>query len=383
MNIRIQNKTIKDEVVKLGKSDLIHFITNAKLERCNVEFRTSGQHIVISNATFKDCTIKATPPLNGFQFHGARFENCEFTGTFRGCGFGPRTNLKDWKFGRIRNCSFEDCILDHCSFFSDDANTLRWPGWPHVILLDPLQNTPDWDATPFPPDAKLELGFVDTNVVPMYREIKVETYYLPRQWKGGDPEEIWALIQDKPYATFPGKELKPRAGKSVVDRLTRKYRVKVIDKKKEQEERNRWRALYFARLVSVSPLLSKKCNLEFDIGFLQKKVPDAPSSVIATIPCDVESHRNLAKILNVAGPGKFIIRAVNESGDGLCIKGNRKEFGTMNLPTRKVEYSLPGGGQLDVKKLDRAQAQYWASDYLAECDAIEESLKRLSKKTQK
>lgn len=92
---------------------------------------------IISLATLENCRVVAIEQQRDFDFFSARFIVCKFEGTFSGISFGNRGGGEAlFGFGSVRGCDFSEATLDGCRFFNTDVSTLRFPVWPHVVLLD-------------------------------------------------------------------------------------------------------------------------------------------------------------------------------------------------------------------------------------------------------
>lgn len=358
MSIEIRNATVRDQTIRLDRSDLIHCIMDSTLVGCRVEFRASGRYVDIFRTTFVNCTIVASPKLTAYQFDGARFDRCIFEGTFRNCDFGARPEETS-RFGSVQECSFARAKLDRCAFFGASVATLEWPTWPHIVVLDPLLNLADWDATPFPPSADLQLGYIDSDEWPAGKAMRAMVYHLPSQGKTGDPEEIWSLVQDKPYVTFPGKTAKPRASAEVVASVREANTLKIQAVQEQDEALRGWGGLYFARLQDVVSYAAGVCCLRFDTSYLLKRVPDAPSAVNVTFACEVPAFAAIQKFIKAVEAGKFIVRAVDNDGGGLSMRGQRKSMGVLKIPTARATFTTSDGSALNQESFGEFLERYW------------------------
>lgn len=359
MSIDLKNSTVHGQTILLDKSDRVHFIMDSTLVGCRVEFRTSGRHVIISRSTFVNCTVVASPKLTAYQFHGSRFEKCTFDGTFRHCEFGARQERESSRFGSVQECSFAHAKLDGCTFSGGSVASLEWPGWPHIVVLDPLLNLADWEATPFPPSAGFWLGYIDSEEWPAGKVLRAKVYHLPSQFKTGDPEEIWPLVQDKPYVTFPGKAAKPRASAEVIATIRDANASKIQAEQDQNEALRGWAGLYFARLQRVVNPTEGVCVLEFDTSYLLKRVPEAPSTVHVTFACEASALAALQEFIRTVGSGKFIVRAIDNDGAGVSMRGQRKTLGVLRIPTARATFTTPDGAALDPEVFGGFMTRYW------------------------
>jgi hypothetical protein len=110
----------------------------------------------------EDCEIIAVKPLKNHRFLQARFIRCHFKGTFFGVDFGHLENqappFERDEFGRVEQCDFTQARLEGCRFFNTDISTLKFAGWPHVVIPDPHLRAQDVDKVQWP--GKLRI-FID------------------------------------------------------------------------------------------------------------------------------------------------------------------------------------------------------------------------------
>jgi hypothetical protein len=350
---------ISDHLIRWGTSDEVHFIKQSTLQHCNVEIRTPGKYLVISDSNFTDCTVVARPRLTAYQFHGARFYRTTFRGRFRHCDFGARKEDERWQFGVVAESSFQDAILDNCTLFGGGIESITWPAWPHFVVLEPLHHLKDWESTPFPPDANLSLAHIDSPEWPAGKDIRAVVFHLPSQWKSGDPEDIWSLIQDKPYVTFPHKELKKRVDAGTVQAIADTNKQARAEVEKQRDLILPWRGLYLAKLDALDVSAAGELHLRFDTRFLQRRLPDAPPAVILALHTDQEVIDALRARMQELGATKFLVRGLELDGDTVVLKGQRKALGTIRVPAGPVQFLLPDGSPLAAGALSDYQSRYW------------------------
>ncbi len=133
----------RDEVVFLGP-DLI-------LSQCHICLTISSKALMIVSTRFEQCTIQAKRRLVNVQWCNAWIEKSTFRGMLAGCDFGTWPEGYCDLSGGIRDCNFEEAVLDGCRFFGNQVETLNWPAWPCFVIPSPKQTAVrlaklDWPA---------------------------------------------------------------------------------------------------------------------------------------------------------------------------------------------------------------------------------------------
>lgn len=146
----LEEKTI---VMSEAEGDCDTFV-NSTLTCGTLKFAESRGWSATGGSTFIDCEIIAVKRRKNTQFFDTRFIRCHFKGTFFGVDFGHLENqappFERDEFGRAEHCDFSQARLDGCRFFNTDISTLKFPGWPHVVIPDPHSRAQEIDKVSWP-----------------------------------------------------------------------------------------------------------------------------------------------------------------------------------------------------------------------------------------
>jgi hypothetical protein len=217
--IKIQGGNVRGKTLELGNHEQHDLISGGTfLHNCVLDIR--GAEFSLVDTNLLNCRINVQQCISNMRFPETVFENCIFEGEFVDCSFGFRRGESKSPNAYYRKCDFTRANLHLCRFFGGDVDTVLWPPWPNIALLNPRQNKQDWLSIPFP-DELNELKSVVTdealsanadeqgkeraNVVdnaPLAITVDLARY------KATDPEFIWTLIQNKTYIAFDGNDQK-------------------------------------------------------------------------------------------------------------------------------------------------------------------------------
>lgn len=151
---KIRDQHLTGETVVLSEKDNdCHGLVGCTFSSGTLKLtrQSSKWPVGIVNTTVQDSDVIAAKPQKAYQLFRARFLNCRFHGVFSGVDFGhtDRSQLGE-NFGSIEGCDFTDATLDGCRFFNVDASTLRFPAWPHVVMLEPRKRLAEAAAMQWP-----------------------------------------------------------------------------------------------------------------------------------------------------------------------------------------------------------------------------------------
>lgn len=133
----IRDQSLAGESVILSEGECAGFVESS-LRDGTLKLAQSKGAAIISLSTFTSCDVIAVKRQRDFDFFSARFISCKFEGTYSGISFGREGRGEPlYDFGSVEHCDFTEAILDGCRFVNVDASTLKFPGFPHVIVLDP------------------------------------------------------------------------------------------------------------------------------------------------------------------------------------------------------------------------------------------------------
>jgi len=201
VTIEIKGGNTRGETVEIGNHDGGDSIYGgAFLHKCIVEIR--GSNFSIKDANFLDCRINVHEELKDIRFLEAVFERSVFTGSFVACRFGYRRGESETPNAYYRNCDFSDASLDRCDFFVGDIDSITWPRWPNLTILNPRRSLQDWRSIKFPEEfASLrELDLV--NETPGCDNEPQAIVIDLKRFGEVDLEAIKSLVQSKAYVLF-------------------------------------------------------------------------------------------------------------------------------------------------------------------------------------
>lgn len=109
---------------------------------------------LLLQSTFIESEVIAVKMQKNCPLLSARFIRCHFKGTFFGVDFGHLENqappFERDEFGRVEHCDFTQARLEGCRFFNTDISTLKFAGWPQVVIPDPHLRAQDVDKVQWP-----------------------------------------------------------------------------------------------------------------------------------------------------------------------------------------------------------------------------------------
>lgn len=147
--IEIVGGNTRNETLELGNhEDTDAVYGGAFLVNCDVNF--CGINFEIVDANFLNCRINAKVPIENVHFLESVFERTAISGSFVACSFGFRRGVSKSPNAYYRNCDFSSAVLDQCLFFTGDTETVIWPKWPNITILNPRQNQRDFASIVFP-----------------------------------------------------------------------------------------------------------------------------------------------------------------------------------------------------------------------------------------
>lgn len=146
----IRGQQLTGETVVLSDRECAGFVESTLTNGTLTLAQTKGAAI-ISLGTLENCRVVAVKRQRDFDFFSARFIGCQFEGTYSGISFGSKGGGDAlFDFGSVQGCDFTNATLDDCRFFNADVSTLRFPSWPHVVMLEPRNRLADAAAMDWP-----------------------------------------------------------------------------------------------------------------------------------------------------------------------------------------------------------------------------------------
>jgi hypothetical protein len=150
---RRQGERIERRAIEIGKGKFQDFITNSCLVECELRILCGASHVNLFESTFEGCTFKPRREMKNLRLTGMKFSRCAFLGKYTGCRFGDLDESDD---SDVRDCDFSQANLFHlCDFLRGvDVDSLRWPGWPHVVVADLPRSRQDWVRLELPEELR-------------------------------------------------------------------------------------------------------------------------------------------------------------------------------------------------------------------------------------
>lgn len=338
--------SIEEQDIALGKD--VHWVgRGAHLKNCFIDIRGSGRRFSLVDCTLEDCTIKTRRPLNDVQFRETRFLSCRFEGTYRGCEFGGFP-FEDYPQvgGAARRCDFSSATMDACRF-GIDCEENRWPGWPHIVFLDPPKHEAQWQSLPLCLSLKWQV-FQDLNSAqPDFVTACVQNLEMldPQV----DPESSWPYIQELPWLTFAGKASKPR--------------VEMPEAPPPQYEAPRPLVHTFINEGWLEEVRwhEDSCQLLFDMtrAVARSCLPDRLVLQLDGFVSGEWLVNGEERPLDDLPSHQFKVAGFEESEDALIFKGHIKKRGRLRLRCDKVNLLLADQSPVDIDDLSRAIESFW------------------------
>ena len=146
----IRDQRLAHETVVLSEKEC-HGLVSSMFVSGTLRLAQPKHSPVIVQSTVVDSDVIAVKRQKEYRFFKARFVDCRFHGVFSGVDFGRAHDVeRDGDFGGVENCDFTDATLDGCRFVNVDVSTLRFPSWPHVVIVDPYKRAADVEAMQWP-----------------------------------------------------------------------------------------------------------------------------------------------------------------------------------------------------------------------------------------
>lgn len=146
----IRDQKLAHETVVISEKEC-HGLVNSMFVSGTLRLAQPKYSPVIMQSTVVESDVIAVKRQRAYNLFQARFINCRFHGVFSGVDFGRAHDVeRDGDFGGIESCDFTDATLDGCRFVNVDVSTLRFPSWPHVVILEPHKRAADVAAMQWP-----------------------------------------------------------------------------------------------------------------------------------------------------------------------------------------------------------------------------------------
>jgi hypothetical protein len=197
---RIERKTIE-----IGKGKWQDFITASTLVECDLRILCGAGSVNLFDSTFERCTFRPRRELSNLQFTGLMLRDCTFLGKYSGCRFG---NEGPEDAGQVRGCDFSQATLFHLCDFLDgvDVGSLRWPGWPHVVVTDLPRSRRQWLRLKLP----RELRIVQEVIGEDDSLSQAVTLFLPAETDRA--EDLRELLESQSYILIGDRPPPPQRG---------------------------------------------------------------------------------------------------------------------------------------------------------------------------
>lgn len=362
----LEGARVRGETIQIGVHKCVDFIFGGTtLDECVLDIRGSGRSFQLFDAVVRNSRIRTRRTLRSHSFTRVHFENCIFEGHFHSCSWGRRPD-EEHQYAQVTECDFGAANLHLCRFFGCDAETLRWPGWPNIVVLDPWSHREDWLSIVFPPSLRItqdivgnaeSLGRVSLSDT-LAKAIRAEVIDLSSPEYDVEPEKIWPLIQGRQYIVFEGKAARPRVEADLAAIAAENERAAA-----EADSRLRhlrfWRLLHRGKIVAVEREDPRTVRLRVNTSFLRAKESSAPELVIVELrECD--EFRILEGDSEVLTLDKALtLRGADWRGDEVLIMA----FGKRRIVAKYRSWQLHVGDGtiLAEEDLERIVARYYGS----------------------
>jgi hypothetical protein len=187
-----RDERIERKAVEIGKGKFQDFITRSTLIECEIHILCGTSHVNLFESTFEQCTFRPRREMKNLRFTGMNLRSCAFLGKYTGCRFG---NESADDFSDVRDCDFSQASLFHLCDFLDGADiaSLRFPGWPHIVVTDLPKSRPDWLRLKLPQ----EMRVVQEVIGEKDSLSRAVTMYLPAETNHSD--ELRELLASQSY----------------------------------------------------------------------------------------------------------------------------------------------------------------------------------------
>jgi hypothetical protein len=135
--MRLQSRVVEGQDLVFSKEEGHVLGPDLVLKECNVVVDCSATAFLVNRVSFESCSIRVTKRLRDYEWYGARFEACSFTGYLRGSRFGTDPHEQFDGYGSLLNCTFRSAILHLSDFMSVNVTGIELPQWPCFTVLNP------------------------------------------------------------------------------------------------------------------------------------------------------------------------------------------------------------------------------------------------------
>ena len=135
--LRLENVVVEGATLVWGDPYEVTFIGKSSFRDCAITVTCAARGMVLMDTAFLNCVVTVKKPFANHQFFDITFEGCTFHGRFPGCEFGYRPLYESQLRGYVKHCDFSDTTLDAVAINSSDPSTLRFPAWPHFVVVSP------------------------------------------------------------------------------------------------------------------------------------------------------------------------------------------------------------------------------------------------------
>ncbi len=138
-----RDERIERKALEIGNEKFQDFITRSTLVECEIRILCGASSVNLFESTFERCTFRPRREMKNLRFTGVNLRGCTFLGKYSGCRFGNESENDE---SDVRDCDFSKANLFHlCDFLEGaDVGSLRWPGWPHIVVTDLPRSRKAW-----------------------------------------------------------------------------------------------------------------------------------------------------------------------------------------------------------------------------------------------
>lgn len=187
-----RDERIERRFIEIGKGKFQDFITRSTLVECEIRILCGASSVNLFESTFEHCTFRPRREMKNLRFTGMNLRSCTFLGRYSGCRFG---NESEKDQSDVRDCDFSQSTLFHLCDFLDgaDVGSLKWPGWPHIVVTDLPGSRRTWLSLKLPKEMRIiqeVIGEEDS----LSRAV---TLFLPAETKRAD--DLRELLASQSY----------------------------------------------------------------------------------------------------------------------------------------------------------------------------------------
>jgi hypothetical protein len=147
--VRITGERLLGKIIDLGRGPEPDIIGDgAVLEDCELRILGEGRLVNLEGVTLRRCAIRAPRGVAELSLQGTRLLHCDLRGRYAACDFGRESGHAT---GAMARCDLHRATMHTCVFLEGcDRRSIRWPGWPHLLVTNLTAFQQDFPALELP-----------------------------------------------------------------------------------------------------------------------------------------------------------------------------------------------------------------------------------------